>query len=321
MEALTATATAAVVSAVAGLAAMRLGPRLGFLDRPDADLKVHEGSVVPLGGVGVLMGTAGGLFLLELAPPWPVGLAAIMVWLLGLLDDRWSLSPVGRLAGEVAAGVLAGLGFRDHGVVFVVVLAGATVVAVNAVNLFDGLDALAGSVGVVSFLGLALLGGLRQQPEWTAALATAGALVGFLLWNRPPARLFLGDNGAYLTGLALVYVAAAISDSLVELLVALTLVGVPLLDLAVTVLRRARRRRPLFQGDRDHTYDRVHQGGWRVGKVSRVFASLQAGWVAVVIGTEAVSPTLALVAACVVGLAVVAAGLVWVPSSGRPAQR
>ena len=178
--------------------------------------------------------------------------------------------------------------------------------AVNAVNLLDGLDALTGSVTAVAAFGLGLFAVAQGVADPWAVLALAGALVGFLYWNIPPARLFLGDNGAYVVGLALVWAAMRASPGRSASLVAAAIVGVPLIDLAVTVVRRVVTRAKVFAGDRDHTYDRLHQAGVTAGAIALLFAAAQALWsVGLVTVSVRMGDRAAVVTAAIAGLVIV----------------
>src|SRR5206468_791137 len=118
----------------------------------------------------------------------------------------------------------------------VVVTALLVVVLVNAVNLIDGMDALASTVVAISAVGFVIVGGDGQ----VLAVALCGALVGFLAFNRPPARIYLGDGGSYLLGTALALLAATALDGNGGAAVVAVpfLVGLPLADAAITILRR-----------------------------------------------------------------------------------
>jgi UDP-GlcNAc:undecaprenyl-phosphate GlcNAc-1-phosphate transferase len=115
------------------------------------------------------------------------------------------------------------------------------VVLMNGVNFLDGLDALAAGVVAVACVAFAIVlhGGGRD-----VAVATAGALVGFLVYNRPPAKVYLGDAGAYLLGATLALI-----------------VAVPVAEVAFAVVRRARARQSITSGDRRHPYDLVVTSG------------------------------------------------------------
>lgn len=259
------------------------GDRLGVLDLPDDDLKTHRRPVVPLGGAGVLVGLHVGLLI---ADAFDTGLlaATVIVWVMGVVDDVRGLSPVVRLVGATVAGVALVATADLLGIpilyVFWVV---ATVVLVNAVNLFDGMDGLVGVISIVALGGLWWFGVAQDAAGPSVYLVAIGAILGFLYWNLPPAKMFLGDNGAYVVGVALTWAAMEASPDRSAALVGVAIIGVPLLDLAITVARRFLAGRPLFVGDRDHTYDRMHAAGWSVGRVLLVLAVAQVVWVTAVV--------------------------------------
>lgn len=279
--------TALVIAFVGGAAMVRFGPALGFVDLPDGYLKSHDRPAVPLGGVGLFLGVhvamlAEGQFNTGLL------IASSTVFIVGLIDDKVSLSPGTRLVAEVTAGFLLVV-FGDipalpGGMVGIGIGVLLVVVTINAVNLFDGLDGLAGSSGFVAALGIAVLAASRGlDPEF--GLILAGALAGFLIWNWQPAKLFLGDNGAYTLAIFLVYgmMTAAPSGSETDVLVAAGLLGVFAVDLVVTLLRRRLAGRPLFVGDRSHVYDQLRDRGLSVSQVAIRMAGAQAVLVIVVV--------------------------------------
>jgi UDP-GlcNAc:undecaprenyl-phosphate/decaprenyl-phosphate GlcNAc-1-phosphate transferase len=294
-----------------------IGPRVGFVDRPDeSHLKVHRRPAVPLGGVGLFVGVHAALII---GGGFDAGLmlATGALLVLGLADDRVGLSPLIRLAGEVVAAVMLVLWSEldlDGPLVEVAAIV-LVVVTVNAVNLFDGLDALAGSAALISSLGLAWLATVHDSDP-LVGLTTAAALAGFLVLNRHPARVFLGDNGAYVTGGFLGY-AVLTSSQVVDvssLAVPSLVLGVFLIDLAVTVTRRALSGAPLFGGDRSHVYDQLRDRGWSIGKVVGAATLAQVVLVLVALGVDRLGPAaspwtaVAVVIAAVVGLT--AAGFV-----------
>jgi UDP-GlcNAc:undecaprenyl-phosphate/decaprenyl-phosphate GlcNAc-1-phosphate transferase len=300
VEELTAGSVALLVATAWCALAVRFGPRWGFVDMPDGSLKTHTGAAVPLGGVGVLAGFLAALGISGQFSAYLAG-AAAFVLVVGLIDDRWGLSPESRLISATLAGTLLSLSQTSIG--WGLVLVAATVVCINAVNLLDGLDALAGSTTGVTLAAFGWLAASRDEPEWSVPLLAAAAIAGFLIWNLPPARVFLGDNGAYVAGVVLVACAFLVSADGAELAVALAMIGAPLFDLGVTVLRRFRAGIALFAGDRDHTYDRLRDRTASTAGASGIFAVAQLGWVALLIVVEALtSATIALTVAIVVGL-------------------
>ena len=264
--------------------AVWLGPRIGYLDRPDDPaLKAHLHPAVPLGGVGVFLGVhlaalaRDGLDVTLLA-------ATAIVLVLGLVDDRRGLPPVVRLGVELAAAaVLVFVGGPDGGPVFIVLSIALVVLAINAVNLFDGLDGLAASVTLVTVLGIAWLGGGRGL-DTEMPLEMVAALGGFLVLGWHPARVFLGDAGAYVIGLLLAHaIIESSGDSTIRLMISSGLLGVLAVDLMVTMLRRRRSGHPLFLGDRSHIYDQLRDRGLSVPGVALAMAAAQAAIVVIVV--------------------------------------
>ena len=136
------------------------------------------------------------------------------------------------------------------------VLVLATVACCNAVNMMDGQDGLAPGLGAIAGLGLAGLA-VGSGTSSALGLAVAGASLGFLVWNRPPARTFLGDGGAYALGVLLVAAAAPAAADWPALLGVVLCLALFVIELTSTVLRRLLAASPALRGDRDHTYDRL----------------------------------------------------------------
>lgn len=296
-----------------GGAATRFGTRWGVVDEADGYLKTHVGSPVPLGGVAVFVGAHLGLVAIG---SFDSGLfvATSLLWVIGLIDDLRGLSPLVRLGGSLGAAViLVAMSFQTSGLFEGLFWVVAVVVSVNAVNLFDGLDALAGSVTAVTFLGMSWFAVVQRSGDPVVGLILAGAMLGFLFWNRPPARLYLGDNGAYVVALLMIWLAGQVSPDFGAGVVAAGLIGVLVLDLGVTIFRRYRSRAEMFAGDRDHTYDILHRQGHSVGKVVATFVAAQVVWVSIVVATsEYLGDRIAFAVASGLGVVVVLWGGRWV---------
>ncbi len=238
--------------------AMAVARRSGIMDRPGA-LKSQAEAVPYLGGVGVFAGVAVGV--LSGRPTVLVPLTAALA--LGVADDRFDLPPLVRVLGQLVIGVAVVLTCPLHLPGYAgILLVSVTVLLINGVNLIDGLDLLAGGVAAVAALGFALVvhGWGRQL-----AVALAAALIGFLWYNRPPARVYLGDGGSYLLGTVLAVLLAAAWGPGVPVTsgtAALALVALPAAEVAFAIVRRSRGRRALTAGDRGHPYDRLVDRGW-----------------------------------------------------------
>lgn len=309
------------------LLAIWVGPSLGFLDRPDdPDLKAHDRPAVPLGGTAIFGATILGWWIGG-EVDWALVAMAAAVLILGLIDDRMDLSPSVRLMAELAiAGATVALGLVPSGLdspFEAIVAVGLVVVAINAVNLFDGLDGLAGSSALIAFLGIGILAQNRELDP-VFGLVMAGAMGGFLILNWPPARVFLGDNGSYFVGFALAISILRVSPDGAgsSLAVAGLVMGVFVLDLLVTVLRRRLSGRPMFSGDRQHLYDRLHARGWGIPKVVVSAALIQLAFVASALVLDRTNPTagviLGVVGAALAGVVALAAtaGRLPPPTSG-----
>lgn len=268
---------AAAVSGLVTPVGARWALRWGVVDRPSAR-KQHEHPVALLGGVSVLVAfticsgaaiwlTGGGLT--EDSPTDPAygfltgcWLGASILAVVGLWDD---IRPVGisaKLAAQlISAGALlvffrplagtAGAGAAA------VISAAWLVVTTNSFNLIDNMDGSASGVGAVAAAALSVAAGGGVVSMACAALA--GALLGFLVFNRHPARVFLGDGGSlpigFLLGAFGLWVAAA-GDHFI--LIALLILGVPLLDTGLVIVSRLRRGlNPLTTPGRDHLSHRL----------------------------------------------------------------
>lgn len=275
--------TALTVSVVLTGLSRLVGERIGFVDRPDSDLKTHQGAPVPLGGVGVLGGLHAGLAALGV---WDLGLVVgtVAVFTLGLVDDRIGLTPGTRIIGVSLSGLaLAFLSDSADGLWVGMAAIVCVLALVNSVNLLDGIDGLAGAVTSVAAVGVAWFGSALEVESGWVPLLLAGAIAGFMFFNLPPARVFLGDNGAYVIGVTLAWAVVHNSTDWISGLVAFGLIGVPLMDLGATVFRRMQKGRPLFAGDRDHLYDRLSRRYRGPYAVVLVYSAVQAAWIGYVL--------------------------------------
>jgi nucleoside-diphosphate-sugar epimerase len=146
------------------------------------------------------------------------------------------------------------------------------VVCVNGINMIDGQDGLASGLGAIAALGVFALAGHRASWGIVLAAALAGSLCGLLGWNRPPARIFLGNSGPGAIGVVLVAGTAALAhaDGWRGLLAGGACLGVFLFEVVFTLLRR-RGRANLMTGDRLHSYDLLAAGGGSRSRVTLLF--------------------------------------------------
>ena len=271
--------TAFLVTSAVTPIAIRVAHRTGMVDRPGA-LKVQSTPVAYLGGVAVFAGVAGALAATTPRVLIPLALAL----LLGLFDDRLDISPRIRVLCEAVIALIGGALIPATGGALGVAITALLILGLlNAVNLLDGLDGLAAGVCSASAIGFAFLSEIpRLADPRLLALSLLGALIGFLIFNRPPARIYLGDAGAYLIGVALAILAALSlngagnTSASVAIWAALPLiVAVPILDTLVAILRRLRAGDPIFSGDRSHIYDQLCDRGIPAQRVLMIMVSAQ----------------------------------------------
>ena len=264
--------------------AIRYSFHLNAVDRPD-DRKVHEKPVSRLGGVAMLTGLVVPiLFFTELDRVMTAFLAGLLlVSVTGFLDDAYRITPFWKFVGEVAAAgafvVFSGVSLREFGNLFNVgeLNAGALgpaltvfcmVGVMNALNLSDGLDGLAGGISAIScvFMGIfAYMGADRASLSILVALT--GALFGFLRYNTYPANLFMGDTGSLLLGYSLSSVAVMLvrNDGVGVHMAPVTVAAIlalPITDTLLVMARRIRHGKHPFYPDRSHLHHRLMELGF-----------------------------------------------------------
>jgi len=273
-----------VAAAVSTPLAGRLAHLLQVVDHPNPR-KVNKRPNIPLlGGLAVLCGVAVGLAALkELTPAFDdyrrhfegFLIGGGLIFAAGLWDDRFGMRARTKLGLEVAAAAVAiYFGFRvDHFVDpvlqqnwqlsgwLMVLLTGAWIVGItNAINLIDGLDGLATGVSAIIAGTLAYICFSVDQLLGTyLGVALLGALLGFLPFNFPPARIFLGDAGALFVGycVSLLSIAGAQDRSVITFVVPLFALAVPILDTVLSIIRRLRSREHVFSPDRQHMHHQL----------------------------------------------------------------
>ena len=270
-----------IISVVAALIAFVVTPatlmaarRFRMTDQP-GPRKFHLAPVPVLGGIAIWAAIVGSLLLFgdgqELRELAAICAGGTLIALLGLLDDRVSLGPRGKLFGQVAAMLLISLAgirvslFSDTWINLIVTIFWGVFV-INAINLQDNMDGLAAGISAVAasvFFVLAVLNGQVMVASLAAALL--GACLGFLFYNFQPAVSFMGDTGSMLLGIALAVLGIKLTFPTVPhsqaWLVPLLVLGVPVFDTVLVVISRLRRGKPWWQGGVDHTSHRMVQLG------------------------------------------------------------
>ena len=276
------------ITATALLVLRRVAEHLDLLDRP-CQRKQHEGLVPLVGGIAMFAGFA--ISALVLQPGWNsvalVGIAGVVL-VMGVLDDMHGLQTRKRFLVQILAAVamvyvgnvqithlgnLFGDGEVHFGGFFALLFTVfSTVGVINAMNMVDGADGLAGSLALVSFAALsivALSAGISSVGIY--ALVIVGALAAFLLFNirigSRRARVFMGDAGSMMLGLLMAWLFIDLSQGETSSLSAVSagwIFGLPLLDISAVMVRRLFEGRSPFEAGRDHLHHLLIDQGFSV---------------------------------------------------------
>ena len=248
--------------------------RIEILDAPTESHKTHKEAIPYLGGVAIIVGTCLTTYLAivvsgqasALSLVSAVLIPAVLMGVIGLVDDIKKLSPWPRfiaqnLFGLVIAIILIAtstLGSPTGNTLIDVLITIIWIVGItNSINFFDNVDG--GASGTVAISSLFLFFLSLQGGQYAIAalsLVLTGATIGFLLWNRPPARIYMGDAGALFLGILIATLTLRFNPNPINLIASfalpILLLAVPILDTSVAVISRLRRRISPFQGGQDH---------------------------------------------------------------------
>ena len=255
---------------------IRVAKRYNFLDYPNT-LKRHARPTPVLGGEAVFLGFLAAILLATLLFDLPLGdelkgliVAGAVVVIVGLIDDRRGLSPSIKFLGQLVAAVIFVFLSRSQGILtgttldFIVLLLWLTGL-MNALNFLDAMDGLCGGITFISASAFLILGIFSGNVVMTiVSLAIMGALAGFLRYNLPPARIFLGDAGSMLNGFVLASLGilfAKHNPAPLTLLVPIMILSYPIFDISFVTLMRVREGRKIYQADYNNSPPRIANMG------------------------------------------------------------
>lgn len=261
----------------------QLSLKFGIIDAPDMHRKLHKEPVALCGGLVILatlmivMGIATmlspiatGTLPKNWLPIFSLLIASIAIVALGMADDRFGLRGRQKLLGQllICSGLVAAGYQINHTEVFgyeiqfgissFVISVAWLLLTINSINLIDGADGLCCSVGWIACAGFAAMA--ATQGHWLQAAfaaSVAGALLGFLVYNFPPAKVFLGDSGSMLVGLilgALAIRTSLKSPTAVSMFGAVAILALPIFDSSMAIVRRKLTGRSIFTTDRGHLH-------------------------------------------------------------------
>jgi len=266
-----------------------LAIRLGAMDAPNLARKSQAEPVPYLGGVAIALG----ITLTTLAAVYVGGnksgenagqlkdlaltvlLPALLLGAMGLVDDLRSLSPFPRLIAQSVVGTVVALVIVNSGTTGTPFGTSTVNTAVtifwivgicNSINFFDNLDGAAAGAVAIAALGVFFIAFDRGQELVSAlSIVTAGATIGFLMWNKSPAKIYMGDAGALFLGIiisvATIRLNPGIEPTWKSLTIPVILLAVPLLDTCVAVFSRISRRVSPLTGGKDHLSHRLVRAG------------------------------------------------------------
>ena len=257
---------------------------INAVDSPNSDRKTQKEPVPYLGGISIAVGVLfASYFALaysevtktNLASASSVLIPAAALGVMGLIDDLKGLEPWPRLilqtiVGVIVAGILIAtdtIGTPSQVFIVDAIVTILWIVGVcNSINFFDNLDGgAAGTVVVITFFTFLIAYDRGQLMVSALSIVTAGATAGFLIWNRPPAKIYMGDAGALFLGIIVAVLTIRLKPDIEpnwkSLSIPLFLMAVPLLDTCVAVTSRLARGISPFTGGRDHLSHRLMRKG------------------------------------------------------------
>ncbi len=265
---------------------------LGLVDIPGGR-KTHDGEVPVIGGIAIYFGLLAAVLAIGITNPGEAALlvAAALMVVVGVLDDRFDLAPYTRIVAHIAAAVtlvlasgytvgslgdLFGLGEFGLGPLAFIFTVVSAIALINGFNMLDGLDGLAGGVALIALSGLAFyFTGANVPAGAVVALGLVGSIAAFLIFNLPakfnrPVLAFMGDAGSTLLGFMLAGLALVAIQPRAETLppvVVLWLLPVPIIELFTSTIRRLVTGLSPMQADRGHFHHRLLEGGFSVRAV------------------------------------------------------
>jgi len=281
-------ALALIISIVMMPLVILIAHRRRWFDIPN-ERKIHTDPIPRLGGIGLFLGLLISSVTVPIVLPalfpdsWPVGysfryvpvfFAFCIIHALGLVDDFHNLRADLKFSLQIAAAVLVTTGgftisvIRISGVpeislgIFAYPITALWIVTIsNAINLVDGIDGLAGGITGISALSLGVMSLLlgHAMPA-LIAFALLGAVLGFLAFNLPPARIFMGDSGSLLLGFVLAVIplmGGTRSTSIFDIFGPATILLIPIIDTIAAIARRVKAGRPIYKPDKDHIHHKL----------------------------------------------------------------
>ena len=280
---------------------IKLAHKIGALDIPKDDRRMHQNTMPKLGGIAVISGFIISITYLlfvvtiegsiDIFGPEAyfkkligVFLGIIVLTITGVLDDTRTLKPYQKLLGQVLAAVIVvasglqidainissiaqiGLSKGISVIISIIWIVGIT----NAINLMDGLDGLSSGISLISSISLLIIFALNNSPMIAILVISSliGALVGFLPFNFAPAKTFIGDTGSNFLGFILAVVSilgVAKTYTIAVIVLPILVLGLPILDVVWAIIRRiikGKSIKAIFKADNEHVHHKLVKRGF-----------------------------------------------------------
>lgn len=289
-----------IVSFMATPYSMKLAHKIGAVDIPKDDRRMHQNSMPKLGGVAVIAGfllsiiyllivssieKSIDLFGTEMYIKKLVGLflGLLIITITGILDDVKTLKPYQKLIGQTLAAIVVvafgiqidninsrflqiGLNKWISSIITIIWIVGIT----NAINLMDGLDGLSSGISLISLISLLIIFALNGSPMIAILIISSliGALVGFLPFNFAPAKTFIGDTGSNFLGFMLAVISilgVAKTYTFAVIVLPILVLGLPILDVIWAIIRRlikGKSIKAVFKADNEHVHHKLVKRGF-----------------------------------------------------------
>mgnify|MGYP003374265665 CR=1 FL=1 len=280
---------------------IKLAKKVGAVDVPKDERRMHKRAMPKFGGPAVILGFLVSVIylLIVMSMENTIGLfgpenygmkllgmflGIIIISITCIIDDIKTIRPIFKLTGQVLAAIVAvAFGVRIESVNFAFIQTPelgdvlSTIVTIvwivgvtNAINLIDGLDGLAAGISVISSVSLLIIFVLNQSPTVALILITAlaGALVGFLPFNFSPAKTFIGDTGSNFLGYSISIIAilgVAKTYTLAVIILPLIVLGLPIFDTIWAIIRRVikgKSIKAIFKADKGHLHHKIVARGF-----------------------------------------------------------
>lgn len=251
-----------------------ISKRLNLVDKPNFR-KVHTKPISVMGGTVILFSFLIGIWIghpieTEIKP---LIIGAIIMYVLGLVDDIYDLKPYIKLAGQIAAALV--VAFYGVTIDFISLPMGTTIhfgflsipitviwiVAItNAINLIDGLDGLASGVSAIGLITIGFIAILQANIFITMICCVLlGSLIGFLFYNFHPAKIFLGDSGALMIGFIIGFLSLLgfKNITIIALFFPIVILAVPFIDTLFAMIRRVKKGQHIMQADKSHLHHKL----------------------------------------------------------------